>query len=374
MEGKLILIIALSIVLYFLFQVISMKIIFEPVYTWWKNSGGNEYKSFMNLDLFISYYHNPIIYWFINNILTPPASRNTDASIRFITEVILPQKRVLDEVNNVQIGIIMPRHLCKSALLKREDNDKLFNDYLIESGKNEDVPLVYKSFSGPDNTTTFTVDKSKPLGVYPAPDDIIGWRGLVMEWCGDAWKMQTIESGPDMNYVNIIPANSSKTNLDEWFHNGVGRGDNFLARIGITPQSPLVQFFINQNYNKGDLEVDASALYHIIGDPGDANNAGGWLGFVQGISSSTVSSDKLRNFLYTDVQYQKSISANGRRKCSTGTKVFDGFVGGASSSVPLAMMAAGLGATTGGVGVAVGLLVSLGIGILSGVKAGKSCA
>ena len=36
--------------------------------------------------------------------------------------------------------------------------------------------------------------------------------------------------------------------MDNWYHNNIGRGDNFIARIGIKPDSGLITYYCNNRY------------------------------------------------------------------------------------------------------------------------------
>lgn len=72
--------------------------------------------------------------------------------------------------------------------------------------------------------------------------------------------------------------------MDNWYHNNIGRGDNFIARIGIKPDSGLITYYCNNRYRTDSMKVDSTAFKNLVGQT-QGVVAGGWVGFLLGLES-----------------------------------------------------------------------------------------
>jgi hypothetical protein len=290
-------------------------------------------------------------------------------------------------VGGVQTGILLPRHLCESVLLKISDGDTLFNNWYQSTGVNRDENsyLVYgsptSSTSPADsNGNTYTylefgspqADKSTGLiGVYPAPADSNSWMGLISEWGGPALRWQADKSN---KFYSPEPLTTVQDGTNLWWFNynntGAPRPDNFLARMGIPPDSPLVVYFCTGKYSVDGLPVDASALSNLFQQAGA--NAGGWIGYIRGRGPNTPI-DELRNYIYTKVDWM----AAPNKPCNPSGSAADTASSIASTAIPgllmcLPMMFNPAGALAIGAPAILGLL---GVGAqtaIAGVKAANA--
>ena len=315
------------IIIVILTQILLLRINYTEQYKWWGSYGGNNYSNYINFTTILAYYYNPLIYYFSKTFSTPSAYISP-AGIRFLHGQILPYRRYYED--NIQKGTILPRHLCESVLFKLDDNDDLYTTWYKTHNVNEDIVATYKENVSKDGIYTYTKTNN---GVYPSSNDIEGWRGLISEWCGDNWVWKL-----DTDNLLVPTTTNASAGLDTWYltdSNGenTGRGDNFLARLGINPDSPLVISFCNGKYNSGNLVIDASAMKNLINPIGQ--NAGGWVGFIQQMDSMDKSVDDFTNYIRTDFNYEFKPKS---KKCSTGKKVEKGIFGALTSSIPIAVM------------------------------------
>jgi len=211
----------------------------------------------------------------------------------------------------------------------------------------------------PDSTTNL-------IGVYPSASDTNSWMGLIAEWGGPNLRWQPDESKKFYS-PEPLPTQSDGSGL--WWFNYQGTGsprpDNFLARMGIPPDSPLVVYFCTGKYSVNGLPVDASALLNLL-EPAGAN-AGGWIGYLRG-RGSTTSIDELRNYIYTKVDW---LSAPNK-PCNSSNSTLNTASAVASSVIPAAMMIPALAPVAPPFGIIAGILGVATMGTLAGVKASNS--
>jgi hypothetical protein len=264
-------------------------------------------------------------------------------------------------------------------MLKTTDGDTLFNNWYQSSDTNRDENS-YLVYGPPTSTTTgtdsngntyniLTFGSPQPdsntnlIGVYPAPSDTQSWMGLIGEWGGPNLRWQPDKSTKFYS-PEPLPTQNDGSGLD-WFNyqnTGAPRPDNFLARMGIPPDSPLVVYFCTGKYSVDGLPVDASAFLNLLEPAGD--NAGGWIGYIRG-RGPTTPIDELRNYIYTKVDW---ISAPNK-PCNSGNQALNGVTAGFSSAVPGLMMIPALFTPLGWPGVIAGLL---GVATMSGLSAAKA--
>ena len=174
--------------------------------------------------------------------------------------------------------------------------------------------------------------------LWPNPNDSISWAGLISEWLNGTnttspTYMETNNGNdfpkPDgskaLNFywangkgglVDIVENTSTKSTagkqsldlkyqfwfgLDESGNLGNPPGDNWVSRMGLPFNSPLIVGFVNNKYTMDGVPMDPTAFSNLVGGV-SGGVAGGWVGFCQG--RGEVSADELYNFLSTAIEWQ----------------------------------------------------------------------
>ena len=212
------------------------------------------------------------------------------------------------------------------------------------------------------------------------------WAGLIIEWLNgtDTASEKHCQSGctngfpraddsSALNFywvsgehgVDIIENKSTKSQAGQapidkkykiWFGTddsgalGNPPGDNWISRMGLPFNSPLVVGFVNNKFTIAGVQMDPTAFSNLVGGV-SGGVAGGWVGFCQG--RGEVSADELWNFLSTAAEWEPTPSPPPCKKSAAGGVL--GFMG--------PMMGAGLFAVaTGGWGA----VAMMGIGAVQG--------
>ena len=375
-KSKVILFICGMIIIYIVTDLIMAHMSHKPVFDWWNGNGGSAYSDKFSLSTcMMSYYSTPLYY--LSKLTISPQEFLSLAQISFLVGNIFPYLRSTD-ANGVQSGILLPRHLCESVLLKTSDGDTLFNTWYqsLDTNRDENSDLVYDpptsatvTDSNGNTYNTLTFGSPKPdsttnlIGVYPSASDTNSWMGLIAEWGGPNLRWQPDESKKFYS-PEPLPTQSDGSGLDWFNYQGTGapRPDNFLARMGIPPDSPLVVYFCTGKYSVNGLLVDASAFLNLL-EPAGAN-PGGWIGYIRG-RGQTTSYDDLRNYIYTRVDWL----AGPNKPCDSGNTGLNTASAVASSAIPAAMMLPALKAVYPPYGMIAGIVATLAMAGLSGAKA-----
>ena len=81
-------------------------------------------------------------------------------------------------------------------------------------------------------------------------------------------------------------------------------GDNWISRMGLPYNTPLIIGYVNNQYSIEGVIMDPQAFQNLVGGvSGDI--AGGWVGYAQGLGEQ-ISSDALNNIIKTSVEYTPS--------------------------------------------------------------------
>ena len=232
---------------------------------------------------------------------------------------------------------------------------------------------------GPDGCI---VDGHAPI--WPAPVDQESWKGLIFEWLnGPNSTKSNLTTTPDPTssggfffywtstdksevviQVNLAtggddgsPNGASKPMSQKyqyWFgpDNKSPPGDNWISRMGLPYNTPLIIGYVNNQYSIEGVIMDPQAFQNLVGGvSGDI--AGGWVGYAQGLGEQ-ISSDALNNIIKTSVEYTPTKAPPPCKKSAAGG-IF-GFLGPllsaglfalAAPEVALPMMA--VGAVQGGI-------------------------
>ena len=247
---------------------------------------------------------------------------------------------------------------------------------------------------GSGTLTTYMLSKEmttsgKPIPLWPAPGDFVSWSGLIYEWLNGPDSTtydpnKTTAPDPDIAggggekilfYIqpdavdghkhfsmNVGSSQSSKPNYYEhWFGSdkpSKPKADNWISRLGINYDSPLVIGFLNNQYTIGGVIYNAQQFNNLIGTTGGV--AGGWMGFIQGSPSS---SDTYTDIIHATDEFNAPAPLPPCKATGLGTSM--AVAGPILSAVGMAAM---LDPIPFGVIVGLG---GIGMGIMGGITAAK---
>jgi len=378
--SKIMIVLSGCFVVWLISSYIMIRINYKPLFDWWANNDGSQYDNQFNLfAMCAANYSTPLYY--MSKFLASPLNQLDIPQTRFVIGQLLPFTRhVLD---GVQSGVITPKSLCKTVLLSSQDGDELFNNWFEDATRGspslpikEGYPLVYvpnnagKNALGRD-TYTYKLQQNTGsndgYGLYPDSSDRPSWCGLILEWLGDDWVMEMNEEDGLLHPVSKDGSNATTT---KWFKNNgtgqdIGRADNFLARMCITPNCPLVIFYCNNYYISQGNKVDTQAFVNLLSPAG--SNAGGWIGFLNGFNN--IGADEYIGILDSYVQDLRP-PIPPATPC-TQSNIGKGFLAGGASFASLLPMALLAGPETGGGSIAAVVLLALATGAITGVQAGS---
>jgi hypothetical protein len=349
---NLILLISLAVVtfilLYVLIAYIQLRTKYKPIYEWWdeKYADSSGYTDFFSLTNFLYAFEN-VFLWRITDIGIPPVFRLDLDIVYFIMYDLMQYKSFIDK-DGVPQGCLTPRSLCQTIIPAVGYGDDAYDNWYNSKpqysdpttaggqlyGYNESVDLVYTDppefyQSGDkegDNPATPGKLKSgsfkralqtcgnneKCVGVYPAPSDTTGWATLILEWLngGQVLGKWYIAYGTDnIKHFRLVDDSDSSGAYDSWYKStqysdsvSAPHPANFFARMAIEPDSPLILYFIANQYSVDGVITDPVAFSRLTNSmPG---RPGGWLGYVLG-KGHNVSANELSNYIRTTVQYNQ---------------------------------------------------------------------
>ena len=274
---------------------ITIRLNYKPLFDWWVNNGGNKYNDKLNLFTLATANYSSLMYY-ISKSMSTPLNQLEVPQIRFILGQLLPYLTyVIDET---QYGLLTPKSLCETVLLSSSDNDASFNYWLTNSYPHnfpagtkfsESTALEYEQAphdppKDTQNENKLWFDyKRKTNGVYPSLSDQGGWIGLILEWLGDGWVIESDSTNDNILNPQYI-GEDQKSSYNNWFNNTAeGRPDNFLARMGMYPDAALVLYFCDNRYSIKGMKIDSQSFSFLLGGAGGVN-AGGWVGFLNGLT------------------------------------------------------------------------------------------
>jgi hypothetical protein len=375
--SKIMIVLSVCFVVWLISSYIMIRINYKALFDWWANNGGSQYDNQFNLfAMCAANYSTPLYY--MSKFLASPLNQLDIPQTRFVIGQLLPFTRHVSD--GVQSGVITPKSLCKTVLLSSQDNDVLFNNWFENDAQRgglpikEGYPLVYipnnagKNALGRD-TYTYSLQKntgsnSDGYGLYPDSSDRPSWCGLILEWLGDGWVM---EMNDEDGLLHPVSKDGSNATTAKWFQNNgtgqdIGRADNFLARMCITPNCPLVIFYCNNYYISQENKVDTQAFVNLLSNAG--SNAGGWIGFLNGFNN--IGTDEYIGILDSYVQDLRP-PIPPATPCTPGSAGKGVAVGFAAAAGIAAMVFAGpVGWGTVGI-----LALAVGTGLATGIPAGS---
>ena len=360
--------IIITTVVYIIISYIIIRINYKPILDWATQQGAKNYKNKFNMFNLVAAKSNPIIYWVSNFLLTPPTARLTINQIRFLLSTILPNATFVTPDSGVQMGIVTLRSLAISVLPDYQNElspDKIFDNWVDKGGPNgghgqrggypvsasNTKKLKYIQATTPfkipteqawaSGTTLYSyvidpdciVDGHAPI--WPAPVDQESWKGLIFEWLnGPNSTKSNLTTTPDPTssggfFFYWTSTDKSEVVIQEnratggdgspngaskpmsqkyqyWFgpDNKSPPGDNWISRMGLPYNTPLIIGYVNNQYSIEGVIMDPQAFQNLVGGvSGDI--AGGWVGYVQGLGEQ-ISSDALNNIIKTSVEYTPS--------------------------------------------------------------------
>lgn len=355
----------LVIIIFTLSEIINIKIIYKPLFDWWKQNDGDKYNNLINLFNVVSAYNNRYVYT-LSYLASSPMTTLTLQQGQFLMGELFPYQTWISDTGE-PFGILTPRSICESIKPAPGEHDPIFDKWYKENAIINGEAQVYTSKLMYDSTGKVIKDPNTgSYGVYPSDTDFESWKGLINEWLGDQWKWETVKDGSSTIVVARPKSGNIKDSLAKWFMNDTGRGDNFLARYGITPDCPLVTYFVNGFYSVNGMIVDAVAFENLLSPSGPG--AGGWVGYMKGMGDDT-SFDEYKKYIRTRVDYQLIPKSDRCKKEGEGAKQKRFWMSFSISALPLLGFAATAG-PWGALAISVCAIVS---GVISGVKARNQC-
>lgn len=347
------------IVLYTISQIIMIRTVYKPLFDWWKRNDGDQYNNQFNLFNVISAYYSRYLYY-LSLLRTTPVGALTLSQTNFLMGDLFTYQTWVGEDGTAH-GCLTPRSVCESIKPAPARGDAIFDKWFSTASINGE-PQDYNSRLMYDNDGKPIEDTDTgKYGVYPSSKDFPSWKFLISEWLGDGWKWELRMDGTSEFVVPVPKDGSIDDNLSHWYAGGVGRGDNFLARMGINPDCPLIVYFVNGTYSVNGMIVDAVAFENLLEPYGP--NAGGWLGYMRGMGD--VSPDDYKKYIRTRVDSQPippPIPCTG--KAGKGAMAFF------STALPLLGFAA---AAANPIGIVAIGIAAVGAGGLSAYQATSTC-
>ena len=336
---------------------------YKPSFDWWTRNGGKKYNKLFSLFHIYASFESRI-YYNLSRWRQVPIYDLTLDMIFFLMYDLMPYKSYIDSQGSAR-GCLTPRAMCESILPMYGQGDFAYDAWYEKNQDtyDENIALVYTKQGGvgeinDGDYSRVGDEKTGKVGVYPSIYDTSAWQKLILEWLNTSgntkdikWKMET---GAADKIPHFLPM-PDKTDLYKYWYLGyiadptkddnVPRPDNFLARMNINASSPLMTYFIGNQYTANYTIVDAVAFNRLLGStPG---KLGGWVGYMIG-KGRNVSANELSNYIRTSSEFDP-IPPNTPGDCSNGKKAYSGisgFMGGAlgiGAMSPLAVEAGVLG-------------------------------
>ena len=191
---KIIIYFILFLILYTIGEIIKIKVVYKPLFDWWKNLGGEEYDEQINLFNVISSYHSRYLYILSLLVSTPQGTLTLDQDNFLMCDLFAYQTWVGDD--GTAYGCLTPRSVCYSIKPAPGSGDAIFDKWFNTSAKINDKPQDYESKLVYDKDGNPIPDSNTGnYGVYPSSKDHTGWKWLISEWLGDGWTWEQRKDG-----------------------------------------------------------------------------------------------------------------------------------------------------------------------------------
>jgi hypothetical protein len=349
-----------------------------------KVNTGKELDPFFNVYAWYMYSKNMIGYLLAVTCLGTPNTMLSMTSYEFLTSKIMRWRLFYDK-NGQQHGLVTNKHMVRSILLMPDEGDRDFDAWYVGNGnangfqiRSEDDGLFESGTKSLYLTTKYPAkfirvqcgdpkavnctkgctecapnwqQQDKGLdtccfqfyrqahsengaydvqtslqttyyasGLWPDPLDRTSWQGVIYDWLNydnDGKRLVAENEGFYYPYFRGDQA-SQGTQYDNWW----SRKDNFLGRMQISPQSPLVLFFLNNMYshtaaNQSDGQDnqeagDVHSFVNLVAAP--SNLPGGWVAFCRGMEGKNakgqeMTSDAMATYVWSvlDMQQPKTM-------------------------------------------------------------------
>ena len=359
-----------GLLVYLAMQVFLLWFGNRTIIKWWQTGTGpsKQYNNCMSIWLLLAAgQKSKLLYWIISLFL-PTLVGLPLPQTEFITGTLLKYVRL--ETPKGQEGIMLPRHMCVTVLLCREDGDSAFTAWM-ESNKTSRYQVVndpnvseYALTFTTDGTQRYGTDNTTPLysytatqipgkipgkqdgrfyGVYPAVDDLEGWRGCIQAWANGGLNSSEVKFAwtLDDQVYGLVPTNKfPDATLDDWFDT-VKQPDNVFARYHLKPTSPLLTDFVSglQTKPQGGA-ARPTAFKHLI--------QGGWIGFMENVGGDDTPEGRYEDMCFSKT-YMKPNATPPNHACHNGwgDAALSGGIGGLGILAFLPGMAATGGAAAG---------------------------
>ena len=207
------------------------------------------------------------------------------------------------------------------------------------SSEHKDWAGLISEWLNGTNTTSLNYCDTGCTNRFPRADDL---KALRFYWVSGQYGLDIIENTSPQSPAGT---ETMDTKYKVWFGTddtgalGNPPGDNWISRMGLPFNSPLVVGFVNNKYSMNGVYMDPTAFSNLVGGV-SGGVAGGWVGFCQG--RGEVSADDLWNFLSTSAEWQPTPSPSPCKKSVVGG--FLGFMGPFLGSLLFGIATGGWGA------------------------------
>jgi len=309
-----------AIIFFFIILLINIFLLpliqFQSWYSWWNTYDPQKKYTCFSITSLAYYKYNNIAYE-IYKLLTPKPNQFTyDWWALFLSSIMAGEA-----FGVVPNGLCTPKTLC----------------YSLIPGDFPNNPLP-------------------PNNVRKWPETYVDWQNLLLAWLG-------FESTP-------LQEEDWKPDLNKW-----DNSDNFLAKWGITPNSPcIIGFVTNWSIYKND-PLYPTILNPLLGIQGGIGGfqAGGWLGFLQqGQDFNNLGLLEANRVIWSSEPIPSSIQkAQNESKCNTAAITS----GSISMAIGLGFLGLTLAPFTGGLSTGLcagigGLIGAAGGGLLTASSTG----
>jgi hypothetical protein len=334
---------------------VKIKSEYKQIFRWWTTNGGKNYDKFFNVFSVMASHYSVILYY-ISQLSGTLENQINRPQIQFLINSVFPFLTGFTTYDPRHF--VLPCHLCRDIKFKISDGDRLFNDWVHKNNLVETESVIF-------DINNEIVTRSNH-GIYPLISSGNQWRLLFTYW-GSTWIME--------DNTSIWIPKASDDGWTEWL-DIQKHPDNFLARYGITPDSPGIIGFINNSYNdpKTGVIFRAQSFKTLLGGVSEGI-PGGWVGYVTSFDT-TAGLDTMSNYLYTvyETENKPPLPTPEDTTCSSADTTSN-ILGGIESGIGIA----GLGVfflAMGPIGLVAGaitIVAGIGIGTASGINEQNKC-
>jgi hypothetical protein len=298
-----------ALIIYLAVKLLVIWVNNRSLLKWWQDGDkGKHYNNVVSVWLILSYTQGNYFLYIIQSLFLPPVVQLSRAQVDFIEGSLFKYQTYLDPVTNTSQGILTPKQLCDTVLLHKGDEDANtpgFTAWLkkhpnrVQGEHSATDAGFYLTFAPPTVKGTITATgaayydfTATPIlgttsyGVYPCVEQSgacnLDWLGCIQAWLNggiDSNQKKWFWTKDANDVWQPYAENANDPDLLKAWFNVADQPDNFIARYGIMPESPLIIYFANGTYSVRGMKVDSQAFINLV-------NVEGWVGFLNGLGQN----------------------------------------------------------------------------------------